>query len=125
MKRTICIVDDDQDLRDVISSALDYEGLKSISFETPLKFEEYLKNTKHEDWPCLVLIDYFMPEMDGITFINYFREKYKDHQGKIAFALSTAHQLNETNILPDGVVLLQKPYDLDVLIDHARKFATA
>lgn len=65
------------------------DGVESISFEEPLKALEWC--TANE--PDLVLLDYMMPEMDGLEFIEHFREieEYKD----IPIVVITADTENE------------------------------
>jgi two-component system, response regulator RpfG len=52
------------------------DAVESVSFEDPIKAIEWCQSNK----PDLVLVDYMMPEMDGLEFITLFRaiEGYKD-----------------------------------------------
>lgn len=122
MKRPICIIDDDEDVRGVMCYALEFEGISSISFESALKAEEFLSKQSVEELPCLIIVDYMMPDMDGMDFINLVLNKYSKTIGSIPLALSTARMTDETQGLPESVILLPKPLDLHDLIGVAKKY---
>ena len=122
MIRPICVIDDDEDVREIICYALEFEGIATISFGSPYAAEESLLRMDSTQWPCLLIIDYFMPDLNGIDFIKLLRDKYPESFGQIPVALSTAHLLEECDDLPQDVVVLEKPYDLDLLLDTAKKY---
>ncbi|MES2525901.1 MAG: response regulator [Bdellovibrionota bacterium] len=116
MKRVVCIIDDDEDVRDVVTYALEDDGFEVMPFANP---EEALTELKDMDQlPGFFLLDYLMPRMDGLAFIKKIRSDYHDTLGKIPMALSSAN--GKINDLPTGVMELQKPMDLDVLLDLVR-----
>lgn len=121
MKRPVCIIDDDEDVRSVMCFALEYEDIQTISFESAQKAEEYLLTLDEASLPCLILVDYMMPDMDGVDFIQRALQKYPDTIGALPLALSTARISEETLALPPGVSLLPKPIDLVDLIAIAKK----
>lgn len=65
------------------------DGVESISFDDPLKALEWCVTEE----PDLVLLDYMMPEMDGLEFIEHFREieEYKN----VPIVVITADTENE------------------------------
>jgi CheY-like chemotaxis protein len=60
-----------------------------------------------------------MPKMNGLSFIRKLRSEYQDTLGKIPCALSTATDRLAEEI-PDDVMELKKPMDLDHLLDLVR-----
>lgn len=118
----ICIIDDDDDVRGVISFALNFEGIDTLPFESARKAEEYISKLSPENYPCLIIVDYTMPEMDGVEFIDLLSEKYPDTLGKIPVALSTAHQSDDILNIPDHVMRLQKPFQLSELMKMAKEY---
>jgi DNA-binding NtrC family response regulator len=71
---TIMLVDDEEMVLNSMKSffAIDSE-YKIMAFTSPLKALEHLdRNDAHVD---LVISDYLMPEMDGITFLAKVKEK--------------------------------------------------
>ena len=68
---TIVIVDDEDMVLKSIESYLDLEtSYNVVSFTSAEKALEYIKNNNTN----LVISDYLMPEMDGITFLAKVRE---------------------------------------------------
>jgi CheY-like chemotaxis protein len=116
------VIDDDDDVREIICYALEFEGIPTISFASVFTAEESLLRMESAQWPCLLIIDYFMPDMNGIDFIKILREKYPESFGQIPVALSTAHLVEECDDLPPDVIVLEKPFDLDLLLDTAKKY---
>ncbi|OIQ95248.1 cyclic di-GMP phosphodiesterase response regulator RpfG [mine drainage metagenome] len=114
----ILIVDDTQLnitlLQYLIKKIPEYE---SVSFTDPHEALEWCRDNE----PDLVVVDYMMPEMDGIMFTQQFRgfENYKD----IPVLLVTAN--NETTVrhkaLISGVTdFLNKPLDNSEFVARAR-----
>jgi DNA-binding NtrC family response regulator len=117
MKRRVCIIDDDVDVRDVLAYALEEDGFEVMQFENP---EEALENFEViDEKPGFILLDYYMPRMNGVNFIKKIREEHPDTLGRIPCAVSSADG-SVSEKLPDGVLELQKPMDLDHLLDLVR-----
>lgn len=116
MKRKVCIIDDDEDVRDVVSYALQEEGYEVMPFENPEEAITEFEDTG--DFPGFILLDFNMPKMNGSEFIEKIRRDYKDTLGKIPCALSTAN--GKVGNLPKGVLEIPKPMDLDHLLDLVR-----
>ena len=70
-KETVIIVDDEEMVLTSISSFLDLEtNYNVVTFTLPKEALDYVKNNE----VGLVISDYLMPEMDGITFLARVRE---------------------------------------------------
>ncbi len=63
---TIAIVDDDADTRRFLTDVLQPEGFHVRTFEKPFEALTFV----HEAQPDLVILDYRMPEMDGLAFLE-------------------------------------------------------
>lgn len=120
MTRPICIIDDDEDVRSVMTFALEFEGMTTLPFASALQAEEYLSRLPQDELPCLIIVDYMMPEMDGVEFINVLHTDYPDTLARLPIALSTARLSDETEELPYPVMRLEKPLDLNHFLQLAK-----
>jgi CheY-like chemotaxis protein len=125
MFHPICIIDDDEDVRDVISYSLEFEGYKTLNFENPRIALKSLEEMDVKDWPALIILDYFMPEMNGLEFVAYLKKNHPNTLATIPIAFSSAYALKENQILPEGVFLMQKPFHLETLLSVAKKHIEA
>ncbi len=116
MKRRVCIIDDDEDVRDVVTYALEDDGFEVMPFENPEDAIEEISESGA--YPGFFLLDYYMPKMNGAEFIEKIRSDYKETLGKIPCALSSANGKIEN--LPSGILEIPKPMDLDHLLDLVR-----
>ncbi|HVR64777.1 MAG TPA: response regulator [Polyangia bacterium] len=66
MSSYILVVEDDKDLRETLSDALELEGYAAIAVEHGEAALRHLRSGVPH--PCLILLDLMMPVMDGWTF---------------------------------------------------------
>jgi two-component system chemotaxis response regulator CheY len=64
--KTVLVVDDDRDIRDVLTDALEAEGYRVVTAVDGLDALTWLRARTAR--PCVVLLDLMMPRMDGIQF---------------------------------------------------------
>jgi CheY-like chemotaxis protein len=64
----VLLIEDDEDIRSSIKQLLELEGFSVITANNGKEGLECLEQTKY---PCLILLDLFMPVMDG----NYFLQE--------------------------------------------------
>ena len=62
--KTILVVDDEPDIRELISYNLTREGYRVIAFPDPVLSLTYLEHNS----PDIILSDWLMPGMDGLEF---------------------------------------------------------
>ena len=110
---TILVVDDDEHIRQFVCEALDFEGYEARAAGDGRAALDVLA-----DWrPDLILLDLNMPRMDGWTFCA--RQQATPELADIPVALmSAAHNLRARPLPCVPVVILEKPFDLDDLLDH-------
>ncbi|MBI4087032.1 response regulator [Candidatus Kaiserbacteria bacterium] len=70
-KKTILIVEDEQDLRDVLKTALVEVGFSVVAVT---RGEEVLSTIQHER-PDLIILDIVLPGVDGMTVLKKIRER--------------------------------------------------
>ena len=97
IKKTILIVEDEQDLREVLADKLGREGFATLEAHNGKEGLD-MALEKHPD---LILLDIVMPEMDGMTVLRKLRE---DAWGKGALViLLTNLSATEENIIEEMV----------------------
>lgn len=77
--KTVVFIDDDQEMVDIYSSILERKELSNylIHIEDGKRGVEYLSKLKKKDLPDYILLDLYMPEMDGFKFLEEFRKLKK------------------------------------------------
>lgn len=112
----IVLIDDDKDVREVVQFALENEGFKVLSFENGKQCIDSI--AEDTQLPGLIIVDYLMPEMDGVTFIQHVRTHFPESLSKVPIAMSSAmgSMSLEVNNLQD-IIHLHKPMDLDDLLE--------
>lgn len=62
--KTVVIVDDEPDIRELLNYNLSKEGFRVKTFPNPISGMEYIRKNN----PDIILSDWLMPEMDGLEF---------------------------------------------------------
>jgi two-component system, NtrC family, nitrogen regulation response regulator NtrX len=107
----ILIVDDEQSIRDSLTGILVDEG---FSTQTAANGEEALAQLR-EDKPDLVLLDIWMPGMDGLETLARLREQYPDQ----LVIMMSGHGTIETAVKATKLGahdFIEKPLSLDKLL---------
>jgi two-component system alkaline phosphatase synthesis response regulator PhoP len=121
MVKTVMIIDDEQDLKEMLSLLLESNGFKTVSASNGKDALKILKQLEQK--PDLVIIDMFMPEMSGRQVCENIRKDEKLKDLKLAFLTVAAfsgygkQMLKELNVLD----YILKPYDIDDLIRRINK----
>jgi len=108
----VVVVDDEEMVTKTVASFLQFETDYEIhTFESPLKALERIKATQ----PDVVISDFLMPEMDGLTFIKEVKRLYPE----ISPILLTGYADKENAIKAINEVgifqYIEKPWDNDHL----------
>jgi len=115
------IIDDEQDLREMLSLLLKSNGFKTVSASNGKDALKILKQLEQK--PDLVIIDMFMPEMSGRQVCENIRKDEKLKDLKLAFLTVAAFSSYGKQMLKELNVLdyILKPYDIDDLIRRINK----
>ncbi len=117
--KRILVVDDEPDLTQVSTLALEYHGFKVDSFNDPQEALSKFKPGLYD----LIILDIKMPKMDG--FELYHEIKKKDNNAKVCFL--TASELyyeefrKEEYCALDRNLFIQKPIDNEDLVKEINK----
>ncbi len=112
-KKNILIVDDDRDIGDllqkILSEQTDYNVLWIAESELALDTVTYMR-------PSLLILDYLMPEMNGLTLYYRLQEMESMREVPIIF-ISASIMFPFEELDQPGVYVLKKPFELDELLD--------
>jgi len=112
--RSVLIVDDEKAIRETLQELLRRAGLKVRTAENGVVALRMVA----EEAPNLILMDYQMPEMDGVTTCE--RLKANPDTARIPVLLATRSQVDLASLTyADGFMV--KPYRQDVLFSLVRK----
>jgi CheY-like chemotaxis protein len=99
----VVVVEDDEDTRELLKTVLQRRGYEVATAADGLDGLDLLRRT---DAVCFVLVDLFMPRMDGFGLLRAMVNDPK--LSRFPVCLSTS----APNAAPDGVACLPKPIDL-------------
>ncbi len=111
MRGTILVVDDEEDLRRLLTESLAREGFQVVAARSG---REALALVEQEP-PDLIILDLVMPEMDGIETLRRIRERGVAAKVVVLTAYGTAQQVREAMAL-DVREFIGKPFDVERLI---------
>jgi DNA-binding NtrC family response regulator len=72
--KTICIIDDEKDVRSFLRELLESEGYRVAAFENPYPAFTFV----YENRPDLVILDLCMPHVDGLSLLPALRAVSSD-----------------------------------------------
>ncbi|NLK62584.1 MAG: anti-sigma factor antagonist [Fusobacteria bacterium] len=115
-KIKVVIIDDGKFMRKLISDTLKIEGFETIEFESALVALDEIQNIS----PDLILVDYEMPDMNGLDFIKKFNPQLK---GIPTVMLTTERNIDIAlkAIRLGAADFLNKPFDRYELIEILKK----
>ncbi len=117
----ILVVDDNQDIRDLISLILEEEGYSVISAEEGTSALALIK----EKEPTLVLLDVMMPGISGLEVLRQLRASKRSQVSQTPVIMITAKS-QSTDIdeaLEAGATsYIVKPFRADALLEKVQSF---
>jgi CheY-like chemotaxis protein len=115
----VMIVDDEPDVVELVKEILTGEGYEVVGVESGDECFKKLKNTPVD----LILMDFFMPGMDGRRVIEKIRENPNSKDIKIVFLTSATFRGRGMKVIDELKVLdyIAKPIDMDDFISRIKK----
>ncbi len=114
-KKSILIIDDEEDIRDILSYNLQKEGHET--YTAPDGKEGIRLANLHQ--PNLILLDVMMPEMDGIEVCEQLRSNSAFDNTYICFLTARAEDYSQVAGLDAGADdYISKPIKMRVLISR-------
>lgn len=111
MKKNIYVVEDNDDIRELVSYLFESEGYVVRSFATATEFKTGIGNTL----PDIFLLDIMLPDGNGMDICNDL--KSSSASKNIPVVLMSANT-NETYIGEESLAddFISKPFDIDELV---------
>jgi CheY-like chemotaxis protein len=103
-KQTILVVEDEPESRETLRDLLELEG---YDVETAGNGREALEVLNGSKRICVMLLDLYMPVMDGWQVIEQLRTDGRLTQTNVVIITSAAYKA------PPGLPVFEKPLDLD------------
>jgi CheY-like chemotaxis protein len=121
MVKTIMVIDDEPDLREMLNILLKSNGYNVMSASNGKDALKILQESEQK--PDLVLVDMFMPEMSGREVCEKIRNDKNLKDLKLAFLTVAAFGEYGKQMLKELDILdyILKPYDIDDLIRRINK----
>lgn len=119
--KKIIFIDDDTELMSIYNSILKKKNLSDylIYFENAQKCIEYLNGINDEkDLPDYILLDLYMPEMDGFKFLKHFDNSTKLKNSIEIFVCTSSQKQDDRNKVmkyPFVSAYLEKPLSSDFI----------
>ncbi|HVA27002.1 MAG TPA: HD domain-containing phosphohydrolase [Candidatus Baltobacteraceae bacterium] len=121
MNRVVVVDDDTPNLKLYSALVKRVLGEDPLAFENPLTALEHLPDLR----PPVIVVDYTMPEMDGLTFIEQLRKQAAHaFTPVIMLTAASAFDMSDRAIAAGATIFLEKPIALREFTAQLRKFAS-
>jgi CheY-like chemotaxis protein len=123
MPRLILIIEDEKDIRDSLTEAIEGEGYSVAVAGNGLEaLSLFVRDQRlYEKMPDLILLDLLMPQMDGATFLER-RRKIPTLADVPVVLMSADRRMTQNALLYGAAGHLHKPLELDDLYAKIENF---
>jgi CheY-like chemotaxis protein len=117
-KIKILTVDDDEDVRETLSSMLEAEGFRTVRARNGLVAIDYLNSIPDAELPDLVMLDYMMPVMNGEAFCRAKSTIPRIASIPVVMMTASGNLIKVMGeVEKEACGFISKPMDVDTLID--------
>ena len=119
----VLIVDDHAINREILHNQVISWGMRNDNVESGLKAIEYIRRAQAENDPYqIVLLDWHMPDMDGLELANILTADSSIHAPQLVLLSSTGFDTTSAIAKKASISLhLQKPFRQQLLLDCLRE----
>ncbi len=117
--KKVLVVDDDPDIREIISLILDMEGFTVCGLDNGREVLDRIQSCR----PDLILLDVMLGDSDGRDICKILKNAPDTRQIPVIIVSAThgLHTAYEKRCGADDYI--SKPFDVNELIDRVRKYA--
>ena len=113
----IYILEDDDNIRKLVSYALVREGFEAEGFPTPKKFYKALEKRQ----PDLILLDIMLPEEDGLSILHRLRQDINTADLPVIMLTAKSSEYDKVTGLDNGADdYIAKPFGIVELTSRVR-----
>ncbi len=122
-KKTVLIIEDDMDIRELVAEILTDEGYITKTAENGRVGLDYLIACPKDALPDCVILDLMMPVMTGLQVMEYLLSNHANDLAKLPIIITTAKGNPKEDLvnMPANVTKIRKPMDVNELIDTVAK----
>ncbi len=110
MSKHILLIENEPSHQELIQTALELDGYKVTLAQNGLEALEKLEN----EVPSVIVLDLWMPEMSGYTFLEKWQERKADTS--IPIIVLTADAQAEIKLAQENLIILVKPFSMANLL---------
>lgn len=122
--RTIFLAEDDIDDQEFLKDALLAidPAIQLVSFSSGLKFINRLSETDDGQLPCLIILDYNIPEINGAEILEHLRsqDRYAPIP-KVVWSTSDSHLYRQNCLTSGAKAYLVKPSSISGITEIAKE----
>jgi putative two-component system response regulator len=119
MNRVVVVDDDTPNLKLYSALVKRVLGEEALAFEDPVVALDRLRDLR----PPVIIVDFQMPEMDGLTFISQLRKQPAHAFTPVIMLTATsAYQLSDRAMAAGATLFLEKPIPIRDFAAQLRKF---
>lgn len=120
LAKKILTIDDDEDINRSLKDLLELEGYRTIFAKNGQVAMEYLEGVADSELPDLMLVDYWMPKMNGLEFAELKARNPKLARIPIIVITASGNMLNVIDhVQADGY--MAKPMDFNTLVSTVKQ----
>ncbi len=117
MNLLIYLVEDDDNIRKLVSYALSKDGFETDGFELPSQFWQAMKN----EAPELILLDIMLPEEDGLSILSKLRGNPQTEDVPVIMLTAKGSEFDKVTGLDMGADdYIAKPFGMTELISRVK-----
>ena len=115
----IVVIEDDPVLRELTQMAFTLEGAQVDMCENGEQGIAYLQ--QHLESVDLILLDLFMPVLDGVHVLNWLREEQSSKVNVVVMTAMVDAQTEQNMLAAGANKIIKKPLDIKMLLTTTRE----
>ncbi len=121
IEKTILVVDDDEAVQSTIKELLEFEGYRIlVASDGQSGLRMLLADGIHVD---LIILDLYMPHMDGWQFAHYLKKYGSNEQRKIPIVITSGtDRVTDADMTLMFQGFLHKPFTLENLLTISKEY---